>query len=191
MVKFGKVTVEIKGLTPLLMNKVNAEDLQQGGSTGPKGKTYVPEEEAKKHAYRTIIDGKEQLYIPSYAIYSMLVSAGAGYKPQGKRFSFKSILAGGIHVEPEEVSLGTNEYVIDERSVVIQRARVLAWRPKIKEWKAQFTIIYNETVLDENNILIIKKILEDAGVRYGLLDYRPQHKGWFGTFEVTKFEIQS
>jgi hypothetical protein len=29
--------------------------------------------------------------------------------------------------------------------------------------------------------------LEDAGTRMGLLDYRPQHRGWFGTFVVESF----
>ena len=31
--------------------------------------------------------------------------------------------------------------------------------------------------------------VEEAGFRMGLLDYRPQHMGPFGTFEVVKFEV--
>ncbi len=30
---------------------------------------------------------------------------------------------------------------------------------------------------------------QDAGVRKGLLDFRPEHMGPFGTFERSKFEI--
>jgi len=34
----------------------------------------------------------------------------------------------------------------------------------------------------------LKQIIEDGGTRVGLLDYRPQHKGWFGTFELIEFK---
>jgi len=66
---------------------------------------------------------------------------------------------------------------------VIQRARVLKWRPKFNQWKLQFTI----TILDETNIspANVKEILEKAGATKGIGDYRPR----FGRFMVTKFKI--
>ena len=189
MVNYGKIEVEIIGLTPILMNRMNLDSLRDSGATRHT-KTYVPEEQARKAAYLTTIDGKEELFVPSYALYSLLIKTAAAYKFPRRRSSMSSYLAGTIRVEPEKLLLGTDKYEIDERSVVIQRARVLAWRPKIKDWKLQFTIIYNKDALPNIVIPQLETMLNDGGTRLGLLDYRPQHKGWFGTFEVTKFEIQ-
>jgi len=77
------------------------------------------------------------------------------------------------------------------RPVVIQKNRVLRARAKIPEWEAEFKIIYNKRVLTKEVVSKLKAILEDGGTRMGLLDYRPQHKGWFGTFTVERFEVVS
>jgi len=188
MIEFGKIRVKIQGLTPLLMNRLDPEELKDKTLKGP-GKTYDPETEARKKAYITKVNEKEQLYIPNRWIYSMMVKAAGQYRLPGKRTSLSSILAGTIRIEPEEILLGHCNYEIDERPVVIQRARVLAWRPKIKEWMAEFYIIYNKTFFEPETLRYLKTVLEDGGIRLGIGDFRPQHKGWFGTFEVKEFEI--
>lgn len=187
MVEFGKVHVKISGLTPLLMNKLDPEDLKEK-TAGPK-KVYDPKVEARKAAYLTTVDGKEQLYIPERWLYSMIVKAGGEYKRTGKRTSASSVLAGTIRIEPEKILLGTSEYEIDERPVRIMNARVLAWRPKINKWTVDFDIIYNKAYFAEAGLGQLKLILEDGAIRLGIGDFRPQHKGWFGTFTVEKFEI--
>lgn len=186
--EFGKIHVKIRGLSPLLMNRLNPEDLK---SSGPeqRGKKYDSEEEARKAAYITKVDGEEQLYIPNRWLYSMLVKAGARYREKGKRASLSSLLAGTIRIEPEEILLGQSDYEIDERPVRIGTAKVLAWRPKIKEWAVEFDIIYNKTWISANTAAKLETILADGAVRLGIGDFRPQHKGWFGTFAVEDFEI--
>jgi len=188
MFEFGKIHVKIKGLTPLLMNRLTPEDLASGGV---KKKRYDPEVEARKSAYITTVDGKEQLYIPGRWLYSMIVSAAGAYKAQGRRASLSSLLAGTIRVDPEEILLGHCNYEIDERVVRIGDARVLAWRPKVKDWTAEFDIIYNKTHVTPSIAESLKGILEDAGIRLGIGDFRPQHKGPFGTFTVEEFKIVS
>ena len=190
MIAYGSINVGIKGLTPLLMNKMNASALKPQDSRNV-AKEYVPEDEARKAAYIAEINGKQQLYIPGYAVYSMIINAAGAYKFPRRRSSLSTYLAGTIRVEPETISLGTDKYEIDERPVVIQRARVLKWRPKITDWAVNFQIIYNKSALPDVIIPQLKTIMEDGGTRLGLLDYRPQHKGWFGTFEVVKFEVVS
>jgi len=186
---FGKIQVKIKGLTPLLMNRLNPEDLK-GSETSKRRIHYVPEEEARKKAYITKVEGKEQLYIPNRWIYSMLVKAGAAYKQKGRRTSLSSLLAGTIRIEPEEILLGHCTYEIDERPVRIQSAKVLAWRPKIKEWQVEFTIVYNKNHITREAAEGLREILEDGGIRLGIGDFRPQHKGWFGTFSVEEFAVK-
>jgi hypothetical protein len=83
--------------------------------------------------------------------------------------------------------LGTAKYEVDERAVVIQNQRVLKGRAKLPKWNVRFQLVYDSRRLPEGIEATLKEILEDAGTRMGLLDYRPQHKGWFGTFAVESF----
>lgn len=194
MVRFGRIHVKIKGLTPILMNRLVPEELKEQSKGSPKAgrKKYDPEEEAAKRAYIDVIDGKRQLYIPNVWIYSMILQAAKDYTTKsstGKKVSLSKLLAGAIRIEPEKIPLGTDKYEIDERPVRIQYARVLAWRPRINKWEAEFDIVYIKDLFTETMIKGLKEVLVDGGIRVGIGDYRPQHKGWFGTFTVEEFKI--
>ena len=155
-----------------------------------KETTEVRYEEAKKSAYVSQ-DGKN-LIIPPLILYASLLNASSFHKIQ--RRSAKSILAGSIRIEPQEVilldendkPLKAEDYIIDVRPVVIQRARVLKSRARIDKWKAKFTIIYNEKLIADKQI--IQTVLEEAGMRVGIMDFRPNRSGFYGTFKVNKFE---
>ena len=181
--KYGRIHVKIRGLTPLLMNRLNPESLKKQSRIKTAEVDF--EKQARDSAYITTVNGKEQLYIPSYAIYSMIIQTAKEYRT--RRTNLANILAGTIRIEPEEILLGHCNYEIDIRPVNIQKSRVLKARAKIPKWQAEFDIIYNK-ILGDEIVETLKKILEDGGTRVGLLDYRPQHKGWFGTFEVVEFQ---
>lgn len=178
------IDVTIKGTSPLLMNKYNVQgelDRQKGRRTT---KSYDPVEDAENGAYWSSGDKKKRtLIIPSVAMYAAILNASSFYKI-AKR-SAKSILAGSIKIEPMDISLGTDKYEVDIRPVVIQRNKVLKGRARLDEWEASFKIVYNELLIADPTI--IKDILADAGMRIGLLDYRPAKSGPMGCFEVTKF----
>ena len=180
---YKKIDVEIRGLTPLLMNRLNPDSLKS--KTRMRMQDYSTVDDAAKSAYMAEIDGKKQLYIPQEALYSMIIGTAKQYKV--RRMSLASLLAGTMRVEPEKVPLGTDKYEVDERAVVIQTQRVLKGRAKLPKWKAKFQLVYDSRRLPDGIDATLKEILEDAGTRMGLLDYRPQHKGWFGTFAVESF----
>jgi len=180
---YKKIDVEIRGLTPLLMNRLNPESLKS--KSRMRTEQYSTTEDAKNSAYMAEIDGKKQLYIPCEAIYSMIINTAKQYKV--RRMSLASLLAGTMRVEPEKVPLGTDQYEVDERAVVIQNQRVLKGRAKLQKWSASFQLVYDSKRLPTGIEKTLLEILEDAGTRMGLLDYRPQHKGWFGTFTVESF----
>ena len=135
--------------------------------------------EAKKFLYKT---KKGRLYVPARALKGCLIQAAA-YKKAGK-FALRPLLAAGIRVDGSEILLNTNKYELDLRTVVIQRQRVVKARPKIKNWKLNFKLIINDDLIAPD---IIRTVLEEAGERVGILDFRPQKLGEFGTFRVTKF----
>lgn len=150
----------------------------------------TPREEADKVAYWTTNPKtkKKELYIPSEAIFRSMINASSMQKI-GKA-SAKTVLAGSIFVNPDKVLLGTNEYDIDVRTVVIpaNRARVVKARPNVKNWEATFEIVYNDDVI--GNPQIIYEILKQAGQRVGILDFRPQKSGQFGTFTIKKWVLK-
>jgi hypothetical protein len=183
---YKKIDVEIKGLTPLLMNRLNPESLKT--KSRMRMENYSTATDAKNSAYLAKIDGKQQLYIPQEALYSMMIGTAKQYRV--KRISVSSLLAGTMRVEPEKVPLGTDQYEVDERAVVIQHNRVLKGRAKLPKWSAKFQFVYDARRLPTGIETTLKEILDDAGTRMGLLDYRPQHRGWFGTFAVEKFVLE-
>jgi hypothetical protein len=181
---YKKINVEIRGLTPLLMNRLNPESLKT--KSRMRMEQYSTETDAANSAYIAVIDGRQQLYIPQECVHSMIINTAKQYKI--KRSSLSSLLAGTIRIEPEKIPLGTDKYEVDERAVVIQNQRVLKGRAKLTSWRAKFQIVYDAKWLPAGIEETLKTILEDAGRRMGLLDYRPQHKGWFGTFAVEDFK---
>jgi len=180
------IKVKIVGTSPLLMNRYSVEaQIQQKAGGRATTKTYDTKISAENSAYWKT-SGKKELMIPAQVIYSALLGASSFHKI-GKR-SAKSILAGSIKVEPMEISLGTDKYEIDVRGVVIQRNRVPKSRARLDNWEVSFNIIYNERLIAEPQV--IKDILEQAGERVGLMDYRPSKSGWYGCFKVTEFKPQ-
>lgn len=178
-----KITATIEGITPLLMNQFNVQGALEQAKGRRVTKTYDANEEAEKSAYWSST-GKKELIIPSMILYASILNASSFHKV-GRR-SAKSILAGSIRVEPMEIPLGTKDYEVDIRPVVINRARVLKGRARLDKWKATFTIVYNEKQIPNSDI--IRTILEEAGERIGIMDFRPQKGGPHGTFRVVDFK---
>ena len=180
------IKISLEGTSPLLMNRYNVErELKRMKGIRNLNKVYDSEVEAEQSAYWTT-SGKKELCIPANCLYTCLLGASSFHKI-GKR-SAKAMLAGSIRILPDEIKLGTSKYEIDTRPVVIARSRVLKSRAKMNEWKCSFEIAFNDKLI--TSPVVIKDILEEAGERVGLLDFRPQKGGWFGTFKITKFEPQ-
>lgn len=169
------------------MNRLNPESLK--AKSRMKTQDYSTATDAANSAYK---NAKGDLMIPQECVYSMLINTAKQYRV--KRMAMSSLLAGTMRIEPAEILLGRKAiadekigYVIDERAVVIQNQRILKGRAKIPLWEVTFQIVYDTNRLPAGLELTLYEMLEDAGTRMGLLDYRPQHKGWFGTFEITSF----
>lgn len=179
----GKINVKIKGTSPLLMHRLNPDDLKQ--KTRKRGQEYDSKKDAQKAAYIDKIGKKKQLYIPAEAIYGMIMATAKQYR--SRRASLRNILAGAIRIDPMKIPLGHCNYEVDVRPVVVQRQRVLRSRARLDDWAVEFSVLYNENIMTDELKASLKTVLEDGGNRIGLLDFRPQRGGWFGTFEVTEF----
>jgi len=173
-----KAEVSIKGIYALLMHRfpeVPIEALEK------KSK----EEQAELAAYRDPASGN--LIIPGVALQRCLVAAATYSKGKG-RASLEKQAAACMMVTPEHIDLGIKDFVIDARPVVIPatKGRIMRFRPKIEKWGCKFEIEFDDTLLTETQV---RKIVDDAGQRVGLLEYRPAKKGPFGRFMVTNWVV--
>lgn len=178
-----KVKVEITGLTPLLMHRFN-EDVFNGKI---KDKGLMPEESAELYAYRRE-DG--ELYVPGKALYACIVNGGKYHKlGKNKITTNKSTLIPvGIILLTKECLIGTKEYTIDSQSAVnnaLGGARIMVHRPCFNEWSIEFILSIDTVEFSEK---LVQDIIKDAGKRCGLLSFRPERKGVYGQFEITKWE---
>jgi len=179
------INVQISG-DSLLMNNpacMLEEEKSKGTvkKTTKKGKDYKTE--AKDRLY-ALPNG--ELYVPATWIYGAMVNASA-YKKVGK-YSLRPILAGAVRVFPVKIGLGTKKYEIDVRTVVVNKgkARIPRARPMVEDWVCNFEITYDETMIEDDEI--IRGVLEESGKRVGIGDFRPQKMGPFGTFEIDSWE---
>jgi len=171
-----KFTTTIQGITPLLMHAYPMTPLPAGFEKMPG------EEQAEWAAYR-IKDTKE-LYIPAIAIQRTLVGAAKYSKGKG-RASLQGNVAACVLVSPEYCGLGTTQYNIDARPVVIPATggRVLRYRPRLESgWVVSFDVEFDTELVSDKEVY---KVIQDAGTRVGFLDFRPACKGSFGRFIIT------
>ena len=183
-----KVQVEIKSLSGLLMHRFGEAEQAKVAEGG--GTITVPdarEKAAESAAYRLVSNGKAgNLYVPAENLRRSLVSAATYEKAKG-RGSLAKFAAAAIFVSPDVLDLGTSKYEIDSRPVVIPatKGRVIRHRPMLPKWALEFTVEYDETLLNEAQL---RRIVDHAGSKVGLLDYRPEKRGPFGRFMVTEWK---
>ena len=172
-----KIDVTIKGISALLMHSFPMISPPAGWEK------WEPEKQAEIAAYRDLAG---ELYVPAIAIQRCLISA-ASYSKGKSRASLQKQTAACVMVNPERLNLGVKTYAVDSRPVVIAatKGRIIRHRPRFDEWKLSFEIEYDDGLLSEKEL---RKIVDDAGSRVGLLDFRPEKKGPFGRFMVTSWK---
>ena len=178
----ARYTVEITGVTPLLMNKPEEYGFDE------KWVEKKASTDWEKQAYRKLYCDKDgNPYQPSTHIEQALIDAGKKLQIKGQRKATYSKLFGSmITVEPEAIPHLVTKFEIHKALVVMPatKGRVVRFRPKFNDWKLRFSIISE----DEIPGAVIKEALEIAGKFSGIGDWRPQKKGKFGKFQVTHFE---
>ena len=173
--------VEIEGTSPYLMHKfAGLED----GTAEARGRTRIGVPDWKLEAEKSIYKNAEgEIYIPSAQIEGAMIKAAVNEKIPGKRGkTYKNLVKGFVFIEPDQIIITPQDWEMDARAVVVQRNRVVRYRPRFDKWKLAFDLVINEEDQIPNEV--IKRILDSAGRYTGIGDYRPK----FGRFMVTKFE---
>jgi len=191
-----KINVTISGITPIIMNRFTeaAEVAVSGGTSvsfrGDKGPPRA-QAEAKRYA-----DQAGNLYIPGPNIFACIIAAGTFHKAgKSKLTTMKtSLIPAGLMVDDLVCNLINadgemiTEWEVDSRSVVIPSTggRIMCHRPRIDVWNAAFTLDVDATMFSP---ALVRSVVDDAGKKIGLGDFRPARKGPFGRFVVSHWEI--
>lgn len=185
-----EIKIQIKGTTPLLCN--NFTDMAQitattGNKSAMKGDKGSPRTQAEQKLYIGN-DGKPM--IPQPNMFRCLIDAGKFFKSgKSKVTTIKSsLIPACVEIESVEIPIIYDEpWEVDTRAVRVPATggRILCYRPKFNDWSLRFTIRLDDDVMTSE---LLREILDAAGKRIDLGDFRPDCKGPFGKFVVTHWE---
>jgi len=182
------IDVEIRGTSPLLINRFGEDAEQAKSSRRVMVKDRNPRQEAEKACYRA---GDGTFYFPAVSIPASMGNAGSAHKMRGSRKSLRFIVPSAIRVPGEGITIlngdgPAKDFEVDGRPVTIPatKGRIMRYRPRFDEWGAKFTMSLDDTSLDVDTA---HQLLNEAGQFYGIGDYRPEKRGPFGTFRVVHF----
>jgi hypothetical protein len=188
------INVEVKGIQPLLMHSPAGIDpthplARQQREITKKGKKKTDSDLAELDRIGFELGlywNGQYVYVPDTAILGVL-RAGAAEARLGKD------VQAGVDIVESEVPLiydgpKTPDALyaarfVDRRPAGVQKARVMRTRPRFNSWGLRFQLLIDDAVMNAADVL---KALQVAGLRKGLLDFRPR----FGRFEVTEWKEQ-
>ncbi len=187
------VRVKIEGKTPLLLHQFTDEAAQQAtnGSrmVAVQGERGTPREQAEQSIYR---DQDGRAVIPQPNLFRCLVDAGKFFKAGKAKVTTQksSLIPACVAIEELVIPIEHKEpWDVDTRPVRIPATggRILRHRPRFNDWALAFTLNVDTDMMD---VKLVRDIVDAAGQRIGLGDFRPDTKGPFGKFVVVAWEAE-
>lgn len=197
----------LSGKSPLLMH--NPAVMQLEDAKPP------PAVEAEASSYK-LPNG--DLYVPAVAVRNAMLNAcqrqsikltittltDSGKKTKAAKAA-QPLLAGALMPSDLHFPLVSDDgeplrdYCIDIQRVMIPKAGGGFGKSGISRARARidlpwnvvcsFTYAVGDDMQEAMTDFVVQPSLEYAGRSVGLLDYRPENKGWYGTFEYTELRL--
>ena len=186
------IKTTIAGATPLILNRFHDAAQQSATSqtrTATIGDKGTPQAQAELKLYRSA-DGKT-LVIPQPNLLSCFTAAGKFFKAGKSKVTTQksSLIPACLEIEGVEVKLDHEQpWRVDSRPVRIPATggRILCNRPVFDDWSLTFDMSLDTEVM---TVELLREIVDAAGKRIGLGDFRPDCKGPFGKFKVTLWKV--
>jgi hypothetical protein len=185
----SRFKVRIEGKTPLLCNRFTDEAAMKassGNGMAIVGNKPTPMAQAESRLYIGL-SGKPT--IPQPNVFRCLIDAGVHFKAGKSKVTTQksSLIPACLEIDGTEFEIEhTEPWTVDTRAVCIPSTggRILCHRPKFNDWAIEFEIDSDGTIADD----LLRDVVDAAGRRVGLGDFRPARKGPFGKFVVTRWE---
>lgn len=184
------IKFQIKGTQPLMqsnpqtVNPFNKYKIALKPLTAKRNKTEDDMNEIYRLQFESSLYLKNGQYvIPCDHFWKSICTAAKEMK-LGKKFEQSFLVMSDCPLEFPEKNLTPSQLFdekshVDIRDGVIMRARVPVCRAIFTEWSTTLECFYDETQLDEKDIL---HIVDTAGQRYGIGTYRMK----YGKFKAEK-----
>lgn len=188
------IEITIKGITPLLCNRFTEEAAAKASSGSSSslltGNPGAPVEQARPKLY---LDGDEQPCIPQPNLFRCIIDAGKYFKAGKTKITTakSSIIPACVEIEGTDIPIvSEHSWTVDERPIrnPVTGGRRNCYRPRFDDWELSFVVNIDDSMLSAN---LLREIVDAAGKKIGLGDFRPDCKGPFGKFVVTKWKESS
>ena len=184
-----EITVRIEGRTPLLVNRFLGEgvpETEQPAYHTKNGKTAREEAEQRLHK-----DKSGNPALTSDAALRTLINGGRFMKKGTTKITTTkgSLLYGILRIPTLYIPIEHERWEVDIRSVVIPKTggRIMRIRPRFDEWALTFQLDFDGEIVTLNEL---REIVNHASRKIGLGDFRPDRKGPFGVFDVTRWVVE-
>jgi len=180
--KKEKISVDIVGLTPLLMEKMDMDvveryNLKKGKKLSTKDdKLEEDKYETKKH----FTDDGKVGFISTGFMKGMTEVA-----PYLDGLDKKKV-RGSVRILGDIIPIEYKKEIKDIRwgkTSGISKAPRKIIRPKFVDWSCKLEIVYNATNISAEQII---NLINWAGFQMGVGGFRPEHSGTFGQYEVKR-----
>ena len=186
-----RISIIIEGTTPLLINKFT-DEAALAATSGMRGSSAGADRGTPREICETklYLDSEGRYCIPQPNLLRCLVDGGSFHKIGKRQVTTKesSMVYACLDIPGLSIPIEHQQpWSVDLRPIVIPatRGRILCPRPRFDDWSLSFEIVLATDIIGPG---LIRKIVDDAGRRIGLGDFRPARKGPFGKFVVTYWQ---
>lgn len=188
------INIEVQGSTALICHKFSDQSSEEASagarSSAASADRGTPREQAAASLYIGL-DGEPM--IPQPNLLRCIVDGGTFFKAGRTQITSasKSLLYSCVDIVGAEIKIHHDEpWRVDTRAVVIPatRGRVLRHRPMFDDWRLSFVVELDTSVIAAK---LFREIVDAAGKKVGLGDFRPARKGPYGRFVVTRWEQET
>jgi hypothetical protein len=186
------IHIRIEGVSPLLINRfTDAAQLSATNGTGNAavGETLTAQEDAEQRLY--ISEQTKKVVMPQPNLFRCIIDAGKYFKNGKSKVTTQksSIIPACLDIDPIEIEIKHDKpWGVDSRAIRIPSTggRILRHRPCFYQWSLEFEATLDGEIMGEK---LFRQIVDAAGKRVGLGDFRPDCKGPFGKFVVVLWEL--
>jgi hypothetical protein len=187
-----RIAITIEGTTPLICNRFTAAAQMKATSgagtvmTGDKGS---PRDQAEPKLY---LNNDGVPGIPQPNLFRCVIDAGKYFKHGKSKITTQksSVIPACVDIEGVMIDIESKDgWDVDTRPVRIPATggRILCHRPVFNDWRLTFVATVDTDML---GLKLFRDIVDAAGLRIGLGDFRPDCKGPFGKFKVVSWEVE-
>jgi len=199
-----EIDVTIEGITPLLMHSFKGAELGNGSSkVSASVERGTPKQQAAANLY--LSDDEETVCVPQPNVLKCIIEGGKFFKNgKSKITTVKTslipacvflnnieypIYSKSLNSDWQVVTKSGSLWHVDSRPVVIPSTggRVVRHRPKFDPWRISFSMTLDT---EEMSVQLLRDVVDAAGSKIGLGDFRPACKGPFGRWKVTSWAVQ-